>query len=77
MRRESLSSTPEARRHFEEALSRGGSTVKSGEVYYYLVSALIEEGRLPEARKKLESYGQQIPEHLRASLEGAVKRPGR
>ena len=59
---------------FEEALSRGGTTVKSGEVYYYLVSTLIEEGRTAEARKKFETFGQQIPQNLRGSLEAGLAR---
>ncbi len=66
--------TAEARRHFEDALSRGGNTVKSGEVYYYIVSTFLEEGRQAEARKKLEAFGQQIPQGLRESLEAGFAR---
>jgi tetratricopeptide (TPR) repeat protein len=65
--------TVEARRHFEEALAKGGSAVKSGEVYYYIVSAFLEEGEREEARRRLDLYGQQIPPSLRESLDAAVK----
>jgi tetratricopeptide (TPR) repeat protein len=65
--------TAEARRQFEEALAKGGSAVKSGEVYYYLVAAYLQEGQGEEARRRLGLYRDQIPPALAESLAAAMK----
>jgi Tfp pilus assembly protein PilF len=65
--------TADARQHFEEALKRGGSAVRPGEVYYYIVSAFIQEGQREEARRRLEMYRDQIPASLKESLSAVLE----
>ena len=64
--------TAEARTHFEEALSKGGTAVRTGEVYYYLVAAYLQEGQGDEARRRLALYRDQIPGPLAESLAAAL-----
>jgi tetratricopeptide (TPR) repeat protein len=63
----------DARTHFEEALAKGGSSVRSGEVYYYIVSTFIDEGKLAEARQRFGLYRDQIPAGLRETLVPALR----
>jgi TolA-binding protein len=68
--------TAEARLHFERAIEKGGSSLKLGEVYYYLVAAFLEEGQTEEARRRFGLYRDQIPAALRDSLAMALKAKG-
>jgi hypothetical protein len=65
--------TVEARQHFGEVLAKGGPAIRTGEVYYYIVSAFIQEGKTDEAKEHLHLYRDQIPAALRESLEASLR----
>lgn len=63
-----------ARSHFFRALNKGSASVKSGDVYYYLVASLIREGDKQQASELFVRSGSTIPLKLRGALESALKR---
>jgi tetratricopeptide (TPR) repeat protein len=65
--------TVEARKHFGEVLAKGGPAIRTGEVYYYIVSAFIQEGKMDEAKEHLHLYRDQIPAALRETLETSLR----